>query len=233
MWTPPPPKSTEEASALGRISWFGIISLAGMVASWIVGFYVFGTMFSSTAFTNLGPNPTPEQVSGALGPMFQGMALLVPVGLAIEVLAMIVLTLGFRGLKHVDSARFSTPSIMMIILIAGMLIGGVGVIPFFSGLPEIMAQVPTTPGSTPSAAFISALGSVIVYALVAGIGGLLAFIGIIGGMILGLWRAGSRYDEPLFKIGAIFVIIPLLDVVAPILVLVAARQVKGRLTTAA
>lgn len=202
------------------------------MVSWIVGFYTLGTMFSTTAIANLGPNPTPGQVNGILGPMFQGMALMIPVTLALELVAMVLLLIGFRKLKRVDSARFSTPSIMMIILIVGSLIAGFGVVPFFYGIPAILTQVPTTPGSVPSSSFMSALAGVVVYALVAGIGGLLALIGLIGGVILGLWRVGSRYDEPLFKIGAIFIIIPLLDVVAPILILVAARQARGRLPKA-
>lgn len=203
-----------------------------MVASWVVSFYVIGTAFDMSAVSALGPNPTPAQVGGVLGPMFQGMAALIPVVVAIEVVGMIFLTLGFRGLKLVDSPRFSTPSIMMIVLIIGTLISGAGVIPLFNGIPAILAQVPSTPNSTPSAGLVAALGSVVVFALVAGVGGLVTLVGLIGGLILGLWRAGSRYGEPLFKIGAIFVIIPLLDVVAPILIWVAARQAKGRLPKA-
>lgn len=230
MWTPAPQgQSSEEASALTRIGWFGIISLMGMVASWVIGFYVFGTLVNTSAIAALGPSPTPAQVSGVLGPMFQGMTILIPVSITIEIVGMAFLTLGFMGLKRVDSARFSIPSIMMIILIVGMLIAAAGIIPLFSGIPAIMAQVPSTPTATPSTGLVAALGSVILFAIVAVIGGLLALIGLIGGLILGLWRAGSRYGEPLFKIGAIFVIIPLLDIAAPILILVAARQARGRL----
>jgi len=61
------------------------------------------------------------------------------------------------------------------------------------------------------------------------IAGILALIGIIGGQILGLWRVGTRYDQTLIKLGAIFTIIPLLNIVAPILVLIGAYEAKGRL----
>ena len=57
-------------------------------------------------------------------------------------------------------------------------------------------------------------------------------VGVIGGQILGLWRVGSRYNETVIKVGAIFTIIPLLNIVAPILVLIGAYQVKGRLPAA-
>ena len=60
--------------------------------------------------------------------------------------------------------------------------------------------------------------------------GVLALVGTIGGQILGLWRVGSRYDSTIIKIGAIFVIIPLLNFVAPILILVGAAQARGSLS---
>jgi Protein of unknown function (DUF973) len=209
--------------------WFGIIVLAGMVSSWVIGFYVVGTMFTSTIFTNLNSTATPSQVSDALGPLFQAITYLVPVTMAIQLAGLLLLTTGFRQLRRVDQQRFSLPSNLMLVLIIGVLIAGAGVIPLFNDIPAIIAQVPSAPGSTPSAALISAIGNIIIFAIVAVVGGLLALIGLIGGLILGIWRVGSRYDEALFKIGAIFVIIPFLDVVAPVLILVAAYQAKGRL----
>jgi hypothetical protein len=66
-------------------------------------------------------------------------------------------------------------------------------------------------------------------AAIASIGGIVVILGVIIGQILGLWRVGSRYDETTIKIGAIFGIIPLLNFVAPILILVGALQARGRL----
>lgn len=230
VWTPPQQtQAPEERIGLTRIMWFGIIAVAGMVTSWVLGFYIFGSLFSSTALANLGPNPTPAEVSQAMGSLFQSIQYVIPVTLVIGLAGMAALTSGFMALKKVDQSKFSYPSNFMILMIIGSLIAAVGVIPFVNGLPNILAQVPPNPNSTPSSAFVSAIGSVVVFALVAGLGGLLALIGLIGGMMLGLWRVGSRYNETLFKLGAIFVIIPLLDVVAPILVVVAALQVRGRL----
>jgi len=52
---------------------------------------------------------------------------------------------------------------------------------------------------------------------------------LIGGQILGLWRVGTRYNETTIKVGAIFTIVPLLNIVGPILVLIGALEAKGRL----
>lgn len=210
--------------------WYGIITVAGLVASWVFSFYVIGTVFSSSALTSLGSNPTPAQVSDALGPLFQSISYTIPVTLIIGVAGLVSLTAGFRALKRVDPPRFSYPSNFMLLMIAGVIIATAGLVPFLNGLLGVISQVPTSPSATPSAALVSAFGSILVFVLIAGLGGLLALIGLIGGLMLGLWRVGSRYNETLFKLGAIFVIIPFLDIVAPILVAVAAHQVRGRLS---
>lgn len=117
----------------------------------------------------------------------------------------------------------------MLILIVGTVVSLGGLIPLFNSIPNIIAQAPTT-SSTPSAAFFSAIGALVGSAIIASVGGILVVVGLIGGEILGLWRIGSRYNETIIEIGAIFVIIPLLNIVAPILILVGAFQVRGRVS---
>jgi len=60
------------------------------------------------------------------------------------------------------------------------------------------------------------------------IGGLLSLIGLIGGVILGLWRVGARYSSTAIKIGAIFTFFPLLNCVSMVLVIIDARHAKER-----
>ncbi len=228
-WTAQQASAADEKSALDKVIWFGIVWVVGTVAGWVVGFFIFWTAFSSSTFYNLPPNPTPSEVSAAMGPFFQYSSLIVPVTLVVELAGIVLLALAFRQLRKVDPGEFSLPSSMMLVLILGAIVTGTAVVPLFYNLPNIIAQAPYPSGSTPSAAFMSSIGSVIVYALVAGVGGLMALIGVLGGVLLGVWRLGSRYNEALFKVGAIFVIIPALNVLAPILILIAASQAKGRL----
>jgi len=176
---------------------------------------------------NLGPNPTPADVAKALGPLFQAITLIIPISAVISLVGMLLLTLGFRGLSRVD-ARFSLPSMFMIVMIIGFILAVVGVIPLVNDIPNLIAQAPTTPGA-PSSAFTTLLSTLIFSIALIGLGGLLSLIGLIGGIILGLWRVGSKYDETVVKIGAIFIIIPLLDIIAPILILVGVSGVRGRL----
>jgi hypothetical protein len=104
----------------------------------------------------------------------------------------------------------------------------VALVPLFLVLANFISQVPSTPPTNqpPRPDF---LGTLLLTLGVVVIGAILAFIGEIGGVVLGLWRVGTRYGETVIKVGAIFTVIPLLSTVAPILILVGALEVKGRL----
>jgi hypothetical protein len=220
-----------ETSALTKVMWFGIVQIAGLVVGWISTLYIFGLQFGNMAgFTKLPQNATQAQVGAALGPFFQTFSLVIPVDIAVGLVGAVVLTMGLRDLAKVDSSKFSVPWKLMVFLIVGSLVAGAGVSIIFNALPSVIVQAPPTGSATPSTAFFSAIGSLIFAGLIAAIGGILALIGLIGGQILGLWRVGSRYNETIIKLGGIFVIIPLLNIIAPILILVGAYQVKGRLS---
>ena len=59
------------------------------------------------------------------------------------------------------------------------------------------------------------------------LGSILAFVGWIG-VLLGLYRLGSRYESGLLKAAAILMIFPVANVVAPLLAFVALHQVPRR-----
>lgn len=219
----------QEVSALNKVMWFGIIQIVGLVAGWVMAFYVFGAVFSSIGTLGLGTNSTPAEVSAALGPIFRDVMLLIPVTVIVELAALVVLTLAFRDLSKVDRGRFSIPSILMILMLVGVAVQGVGLIPLLNSISDLVAQIPATPTTTLPPAFFSLLSSLIFDYMLLAIAGMAALIGEIGGLILGLWRVGSRYDRTVIKIGAIFEVIPLLNVVAPILVLIGAHEAKSRM----
>jgi uncharacterized protein DUF973 len=217
----------QEKSALTKVIWYSIVEIAGMVAGGALFFYSFFSAFASAGF-NIPPNATPSQISTALTPIFQNLGLLTASTLGIGLVGTFLLTMSIREFRKVDYSKFDVPWIFMLILIVGTVVALVGLVPLFNSIPSIIAQAPTTP-STPSTAFFSAIGALVGAAIIAAVGGILAVVGSIGGVILGLWRVGSRYDETVIKIGAIFTIIPLLNIVAPILILVGAYGVRGRL----
>ena len=217
-----------EREALQKIIWFGIVQLVGLASGWVAWFYVAGSVFSSTAILTLQTNST-AAISTALKPLFQGIAVVVPVTAVIEVVGLVLLTLAFRGLRGVDRAAFSLPSTLMLLMLVGAVLAVAGAVPFLDAIPGVIAQAPTTNSAASSAAFISAFAPLVPALAVLAIGGLLAFIGLIGGQILGLWRVGSRYNETAVKLGAIFAVIPVLDLAAPVLVIVGAHQARERI----
>jgi hypothetical protein len=222
------PTRPAEASALQKVMLFGILQLVGLASGLIGTFLYIGNAFGNFAPASLGPNPTPAQVSAALGPFFTSLALLVPGIAAVQIVAIVVLIMAFRQLKGVDR-RFSVPTILTMVLLVGMVLAVFGAIPLFNLLPNLIAQATSVSGTTIPAGFLSAVAALVVYFYLVAIGGILLLIGLAGGQILGLWRVGSKYGETILKLGAIFVIIPVLNIAAPILVIIGAHQAKGRI----
>jgi len=214
---------------LRKIMWFGIIQIAGLVAGSIVAFYAFAAVFLSIASLGLGANPTPAQVGAALGPFFQSFVFVVPVTVIVDLMATVILMFALRDLAGVDRDKFSTPSILIIIGIAGILLAGAGGTLVLGSLPDLISRATVTPGGALPPSFLALFGSLGIDFVLVGLGGILALVGLIGGQILGLWRVGTRYNETTIKVGAIFTIIPLLNIVGPILVLIGALEAKGRL----
>jgi uncharacterized protein DUF973 len=223
----PQQSSAEERAGLAKVMWYSIISIAGLVGGWVVVFASFNTVFMSARSLNLPPNATSAQVSAALGPVFQNFSLLIPSIIAIALVGNIALMMGFRDLAKVDN-RFSTPWKLMILLLVGAVVAAGGLTSLFGSIPNIISQAPATAG-TPSTAFFSSISTLVGTILLIIVGGVLGLAGTIGGQILGLWGVGSRYNETVIKVGAILVIIPPLSAVAPILILVGAYSVRGRL----
>jgi hypothetical protein len=222
-------QALSERSGLNKVLWFGIIQLVGIVTGWVVSFYAFRTIFTTSGVLSLPVNPTPAQVADALRPMFQALSYAVPVMMIVQLVAIVILAMGFRDLRKFDHDAFSVPSTLILVMIAGVLVAAAGVFPLFNSISDVIAKAPMVAGVTPSSDFIAAIGSLILDFLVVGIGGLLVLVGLIGGQILGLWRVGSRYDQIVIKLGAIFAVVPYLNVAAPVLVLVGAYQAKERL----
>lgn len=226
------PSASVETAGLQKVMWFGVLQLVGLVSGWIGAFFVIGGYIANLTNLSATQNPTPAQISTAIGPLFRGMATLVPLVAAVQLVAVVLLVMAFRDLKKADT-RFSLPSTLTILLLIGALVAVAGAVPLFNDFPNIVAQAPMYQGSSYATGYGTAIASAIGYFVLISIGGVLGLIGLIGGQILGLWRAGSKYNETLLKIGAIFAIVPLLDIIAPILVIVGANQVKHRLTAPA
>jgi hypothetical protein len=142
------------------------------------------------------------------GPLSTGISLLALVGGIIGFISILLYRAAFRAFRVVDVRSFGTPYTFTTVLLAGF-----GIL-----ILDLLMII----GGIETASFVLVLFSSILTIIVL----ILLLLGVIIGIILGLWRVGSRYDNTLIKVGAIFYIIPFLDVLAPILVFIGAHSVE-------
>ncbi len=231
MHVPPgsrPANQAAEMKGLRRLEYYAVIYLVVGIVS--LGSSIFSSVLFSLPFANVTPGTTPDYaaISDALGRLITFVEVLVPISLVVLAVGLLLLRSGFNSLSEVDRDRFHVPSILILVEIAGLILVGLGVIPIVMALQGIVNQLASNPnGPFPDVANLL-FGVILLLP-----GAALALAGLIGGQILGLWRAGSRYDSALLKVGAILVIIPYLQVVSPILVFLGAREAKGKIPSPA
>jgi len=159
------------------------------------------------------------------GPLFY---VVVIVSAALSVVTILLLRASFRELVPVDS-RFSTPSTLALLLIVGVVVVLIGLVPLIAGAPTLSGCVVTS-GNTTLPGNCSGLGDLIIGGLVILAGAILVLIGYIG-CLIGVWRFGSRFQNSLFKVGAVLLLFPVLNVVAAILILIAAQSERTRVAS--
>ena len=217
MPIPSPATRESDVHALGYILWAAIIGLVGAAVSLV-------DLFGSSGFAAIGVVTTPGGSTVSLnsgGLYFLGVV--VASGLILSVLELYFCREAFRTLAPVDH-RFGTPSTLALLAIIGViLIALLGVGLFVS----LFQAVSCADGNPITRACIN-LGAVL--GLIAGllIVAIVAFIGYVG-VLIGIWRLGTRYNDGLFKAGAILLIFPVLNLVALILIAVAARSHRDEL----
>ena len=132
------------------------------------------------------------------------------IGIIIGFISILLYRAAFRHLREVDG-RFGTPYTFTTVFLVGLAILILALLLLLGGVAAL------------------SLSLVLFAAVLAIIAAILLVLGDIIGIILGLWRVGERYDNTLIKVGAIFYIIPYLDVLAPILVFIGANSVEKKL----
>lgn len=215
-----------ESAALIRITWYAIIQIAGVAGSVMTYFLFLPGFFSKFPINSTGTTSASDVASWLQG-LLPSLMVFTVVMFAIALIAVLLLRNAFRRLSRLDSSNFSTPATLTIPLLAGIVIAGIGLIPLFWTLSSLLSNIVQNP--TTFTLVGGQVTDLVAAAALIGIGGILGIIGIIGGEILGIWRVGTRYDSNMIKISAIFIIIPYLDWVGPILLLVGALDAKKKL----
>lgn len=139
------------------------------------------------------------------------------------VLELAFLRYGLRSLSEVDP-RFSTPSRFSLLALIGLpLVVGAAAI-----LLYLVSQASQCAGTGPLTGSCLPVTSLLWTAALLFVALIVGLVGYIVGILLGIWRMGTRYRNDLFKVGAILLIFPYLSFVGWILVLVGSFQVEHR-----
>jgi hypothetical protein len=205
----------DELSGVGRIKWGALLGILGLVLA--IGGVLIVLLDVGLAVTN-----TTDAGYVSLLKTILLAVILVVVGVLLALFSFILYTAGFAALRKADR-RFSTPMVLCVIGLIGLALI-VGFVAFYAGGINSAIGCPSSNSTCQNNA--TSLGHGVV--VLAYVGGLLGFIGLIG-LILGLWRFGSRYSSSIAKVGAILYIIPFLSIIAPILVFIGAIQVQSKL----
>lgn len=227
-YTPPPPPPTgipqptaytqADIDGLRNLKNYGLLGLIGIVISFIVTLFLFGLNFSVATGIGFNGQPPPNVGIVAVG----AYLVVLVIGVVIAILAFIFLYRGFVSISRVDGS-LRTPARLLLLIPVGLVIITVSFILILGSL--IVAPIATPPmqsANTPTV--LAVFGSILIFVSV-----ILLLVGVIGGEILGLWKVGSRYGESLIQIGGILLILPLINIVAPILVYIGSNSALTRI----
>ncbi len=145
------------------------------------------------------------------------------VGLVISIIAFWFYRDGFLALRPVDPRFASSPTWALMVII-GLIMVSLGLVAVLAGIVQILTCTGT---STTIPASCISLGALLGGLALLVIGAIVLLIGYIGTLVA-IWRLGSRYNDALFKVGAVLLIIPYLSIIGQILILVAASGVRKR-----
>jgi hypothetical protein len=218
------PFGEEDRRAMGKLKLFSILYLLVIGAGFVVGFganvFTFASAFHSST---VGGATTISSVNGIL----TLVAVSVVVTGAIEVIGLLQLRSAFRSLSKVDPQRFRTPSKFTTLTIVSLPVLFIAFAIILVGLSSMASDN----GTLTNSQLLSSEGFdyLIAGGLLAVVFSIVLIVGIAVGPVVGLWRVGERYDADTIKAGAIMFIIPLVQIAAPILVLVGLNNVSMNL----
>lgn len=204
-----------DGRALSTVSTAAILAIVGTILS-------FATLFTTPALSLLGDASSGSSVSTgvAVAVLF---GVLLSASLAISLVQLWLFRSAFSDLAPIDS-RFSTPRTLVLVAMIGFVLVLLG----FVGLIVVVFQPNTcTSGGSSATSPCVNLGASLGFLALLAVGGITVFVGYIG-LLVGIWRLGTRYDEGLFKAAAILLI--LIPFVGAILLLIAARSSRKRMT---
>jgi hypothetical protein len=191
---------------------------------------VFGSVLSLVAlqFANLGSGGA-ATANGGLSISTGSLDLLIALstlGALLEALVFVKFRQGFVRLRSVDP-KFGTPANLSILAIVGILI----LLPILIAFLEVInSTVACLNGAPPSMANQSCIdpGTFLGVTALLLVVGIILLVGYVGTLI-GLYRLGDRYGVTMFKVGAVLMIIPYVNLIGAILLVLGAHSTRKRI----
>jgi Protein of unknown function (DUF973) len=203
----------EDARALSSVVIAALLAVVSSIVSLVVAFS--GALSASVGATSGSAGSVLTSRSGATD--IEVVAAFV----AVAVVEIYLYRRAFTSLEARDR-RFHTPARLALLLLVSLVL----LLVLFAWTISILVAVyycaggaAVIPASCVPATVFAAAGLLILFAV-------LAVVGYIG-ILIGIWRLGTRYGDDRFKLGAILLIIPVLDIVGAVLILLAARSASA------
>lgn len=217
LYPPSPASPASDLSALSSVILATAIGLFGAALGLVELLTTPATTILSSASTSSGTT-----LSVDFGALYLVLAY-TAVGLALGLLELWMYRQAFQTLSSQDRS-FSTPaSATLAAIIALLFIVLIGVA--FVGV-VIQAGACAGPGRPITSACLNE-GTVLALLAVLGIVAIVALVGYLG-LLVGIWRLGTRYRDGKFRIGAILLLLPVADLVGMALILVAAHAARAQ-----
>ena len=196
------------------------------LASAIVGI-IWISVSGVSSFLSVSTTYGSSSINLHFNPPWYWTAYLVVVAAA-GIAQIILFRFSLRSYSFVDPS-FSTPAALALVAVIGFLLLFFGAGLFFGSLVQAIdcagAGNPVPESCLLTGAFWAGVGLL-------GIGAIIAIVGYIG-VLIGIWRVGTRTGNSLFKVGAILMIFPYLSILGAILILIGAQEAIGRLRSTA
>ncbi len=219
--------SPSDIAGVDHLKIGSVLGLLFQAMVWIGAgiFYLIFTALSNTT-TTFGTTATTLPSWITVNTLYVAFGLLAG-GFVLGMIAYIFFYLGLREVKR-GAPDFGAPTTLVLIGLIGFIMVALGLILIVGGI--LSALNDAVNGTIASGGAAIGLGAILGGLALLGIGAILALIGVIG-LVLGNWRAGTRYGESTLKIGAIMTILPYVSIVGYILLLVGYMSAAKKLRT--
>jgi hypothetical protein len=214
---PPPPNPSSDSDGVGLLKIGSGLGIAVQALFWS-GFLIFYLIFAALQSTvsTIGAGGTPTIPSWITVNTFYFAVAAIAGGLMLGVVSYVFFFLGFRTIRK-GAPSFGAPTALMVVGLVGYLMAAVGVVLIVSSV--VSAINSAVAGAVSAGGATVDLSAILGGLALIGFGAILGLIGVIG-LVLGNWRAGTRYNESMVKIGAILSIVPMVSIVGYVLLLV-------------